>query len=54
MPVLWDGEKLKAPTGFVPRSWHVARDVEQFFDEDLSFYDGSTGDFTYGDVVVIP
>ena len=54
MPVLWDGENLKAPTGFVPHSWHVARDVEQFFDEDLFFIDRDTVDFTYGNIVVIP
>ena len=54
MTVLWDGENLKAPTGFFPHSWHVARDVEQFFDEDLFFIDRDTVDFTYGNIVVIP
>ncbi len=54
MPVLREGDKVMAPTGFVPHSWHVARDVEQFFEEDLPFYEEGTPDFTYGDVVVIP
>ena len=54
MPVLREGNKVMAPTGFVPHSWHVARDVEQFFDEDQFFSDSETVDFTYGDVVVIP